>query len=719
MRGAGRSHASGQSPVQLWAGAECTVNRVGDCYFDQMQRTGHDVRAEDLERLASLGVTRLRFPVLWERTAPRGLAGPGAFAWSDVRIERLAALGIAPIVGLVHHGSGPADTGLCEAGFAHGLAKFAGQVAERYPQVDAYTPVNEPLTTARFSALYGLWYPHATDLGSFYRALVNEVLGTRLSMRAIRRVNPAAQLYVTEDIAAIFSTADLADQCRYENERRWLSLDLLFGRVDARHPLRRELEEHGVSPRQLDEWCSEPCAPDLVGVNYYVTSDRFLDTRLHRYPRELHGGNGRQTYVDVEAVRARPEGIVGHQAVLENVWNRYRAPCALTEVHLAGHREDQLRWLMEAWRGAEAARAGGADVRAVTVWSAFGAVGWNKLVTSASGEYEGGAYDVRSPEPRATAIVGLARCLARGDAVCPKPAQGPGWWRAASRLSYGLESRAEAPTTRASVLVVGAGAFARRAAEVCARRFPCIAAPTLGSALGELVSARRAPWAVIFAFDPTGRAPNVEGELDQHGPAILEHCAPELRVLAMSSAQVYDGWAPQPYSESDPAPAEGAGGWSQLEGKVARAFPRALIVRSGLLMDTQRPDDSIGRILAALHAGRAVHIPEDALVSPTWTPHLVDAALDLTIDGERGIWHLVPGATCSRLELIRRLAACAGLPFTVDVTPTPLLSARGPMRALTSERGWPLPSLEATIQTAVTAYREWFEAASATAACRA
>ena len=26
----------------------------------------------------------------------------------------------------------------------------------RYPWIDAYTPVNEPLTTARFSGLYGI-----------------------------------------------------------------------------------------------------------------------------------------------------------------------------------------------------------------------------------------------------------------------------------------------------------------------------------------------------------------------------------------------------------------------------------------------------------------------------------------------------------------------------------------------------------------------------------
>ena len=62
-------------------------------------------------------------------------------------------------MGLVHHGSGPAGTDLLDEGFAEGLARFARAVAERFPWVEDWTPVNEPLTTARFSALYGHWYP--------------------------------------------------------------------------------------------------------------------------------------------------------------------------------------------------------------------------------------------------------------------------------------------------------------------------------------------------------------------------------------------------------------------------------------------------------------------------------------------------------------------------------------------------------------------------------
>src|SRR5688572_16580971 len=95
----------------MWAGIECTVNRVGDRYFDQLVRSGHHARAGDLDLIEQLGVRTVRYPVLWERHAPRGLADAD-WSWADERLGRLRELGIEPIVGLVHHGSGPAHTSL-------------------------------------------------------------------------------------------------------------------------------------------------------------------------------------------------------------------------------------------------------------------------------------------------------------------------------------------------------------------------------------------------------------------------------------------------------------------------------------------------------------------------------------------------------------------------------------------------------------------------------
>src|SRR5687768_296346 len=283
--------------LELWAGPECTVNRIGDAYQDQLIASGFAQRLDDLDRLASVGAKRLRFPLLWERTAPE----PGVFdwAWSDARMDRMRELGLGVIAGLLHHGSGPRHTSLLDPQFPQKLAAYARAVAERYPHIAAYTPVNEPLTTARFSALYGLWYPHHRDDKSFVRALLNQVRATVLAMRAVREINSQAQLVQTEDLGHIESSPRLRYQAEFENLRRWLSFDLLTGRVDAQHPMRHYLRNHGASEQELQDLVDHPFPPDIVGINCYVTSERFLDERFWLYPHHMHGGNGREKYVDV------------------------------------------------------------------------------------------------------------------------------------------------------------------------------------------------------------------------------------------------------------------------------------------------------------------------------------------------------------------------------------------------------------------------------------
>ena len=107
---------SSTPPLEVWAGIECTVNRVGDRTFDQIERSGHHHRDGDLALIASLGVTTVRYPVIWERTAP-GLLDNADWRWPDARLLELRELGIRVIAGLVHHGSGPASTSLTDEAF--------------------------------------------------------------------------------------------------------------------------------------------------------------------------------------------------------------------------------------------------------------------------------------------------------------------------------------------------------------------------------------------------------------------------------------------------------------------------------------------------------------------------------------------------------------------------------------------------------------------------
>ena len=68
---AASEQATPEKDLQIWAGIECTINRVGNEYLDQLTYSGHYSRcADDIEALAELGIKSLRYPVLWERHEP-------------------------------------------------------------------------------------------------------------------------------------------------------------------------------------------------------------------------------------------------------------------------------------------------------------------------------------------------------------------------------------------------------------------------------------------------------------------------------------------------------------------------------------------------------------------------------------------------------------------------------------------------------------------------
>lgn len=403
---------------------------MGDAYLDQLVTSGHQDRIDDLDRIAALGIRTLRYPANWERIERNGEFD---WRWQDARMARLAQLGIDPVLHLLHHGSGPMQTDLLDPAFPERFAGFAGQVARRYPAVTRFVPINEPVTTARFSTLYGLWYPHQRDLHDFLRAVWHQVRAIWLGMRAIRQETPDAVCLLTDDYGRVHSTPMLRDQAAFENVRRWLALDLLFGRVTPGHRFWTLLRDAEVSQRAIHEIAAEPLENAIVGVDYYLTSERFLDERLERYPAWTHGGNDRMPYADIEAVRVRAEGVEGAGKLLHETWKRYGRPVAVSEAFLGAPRLDQVRWLQWVWAQAEGAKMSGVPVQSVTAWSLFGAYDWDSLVTKRLGHYEPGAFDLALPGHPETEIATWLRGM---RATCPIPSNPPGWWETDARLLY-------------------------------------------------------------------------------------------------------------------------------------------------------------------------------------------------------------------------------------------------------------------------------------------
>lgn len=713
-----------QLPLEVWAGVECTVNRVGEEYFDQLERNGHATRLNDLDLFAELGIHAIRYPVLWERIAPNGLE-TADWSWADERLGRLRELGIRPIVGLVHHGSGPCDTSLVDPEFPEKLAVFARAVAKRYPWVTYYTPVNEPLTTARFSGMYGHWYPHGQDNLTFARALLGECRAIALSMQAIREVNPHAQLVQTEDLAKIYSTPKLAYQADFENERRWLSFDLLCGRINPTHPMWGYLRYCGISETELEETLQYTCPPNIIGINHYLTSDRFLDENLENYPAWTHGGNGRDKYADVEAVRVCALGLAGPRTLLKQTWERYKLPLAVTEVHLSCTREEQLRWFNEVWNAAQELRDRGADVRAVTAWALLGSYDWNSLVTRSAGYYEPGVFDLRSPRPRQTAIALMVRDLATGRKPNHPLLDTPGWWHRQERLLYPAVSCHASPpapplsspgSPRPLAIVGATGTLGRAFARLCevrgisyrllTRQQMDIANP----ASVDQVLAELQPWAVVNAagyvrVDDAEREPDICLKVNAEGPAILAAACVQHNValLTFSSDLVFDGAESNPYVETDTVAPLQVYGCSKVlaEKLVLRAYPASLVIRTSAFFGPWDDYNFVTIALRQLSAGNTFVAAEDAIVSPTYVPDLVHASLDLLIDGENGLWHLANKSAVAWADLARLAAKKAGVSVKSLISlPTQelgLIATRPAYSVLGSDRGELMPHLDNAI----------------------
>jgi dTDP-4-dehydrorhamnose reductase len=405
---------------EVWAGLEASFLDVGSTSWDQLRLTGHDGRDEDIEVIRRLGARAVRYPVLWGRSG--STRGSTDWTFAEARVRALHDANVKPILGLLHHGYGPRGTDPLDPDWPVSFARYAARAARRLPAW-AFLPINEPLTTARFGGLYGWWPPYGRDDGIFADLLLAQVQATRLASREIRRLQPTALIIVNEDCGRTEGDASLQPVVDHYERRRWLAFDLLTGRVDRSHPMWSALGGNARRRRILDELRAEPEVPDALGVDYYITSDRYLA------PPEADSD---AAFRDVELVRVHG-GDVGFDRPIREAWDRYRLPLALTEVQLAGPLIDQVAWWAEAWSSAAQAVDAGVPVLGVTSWATFGAMDWSSLLGEERGDYVPGCIDVR---PTGCHLTPLGRAVARTARRGKPPAPADGWWRRQERVTF-------------------------------------------------------------------------------------------------------------------------------------------------------------------------------------------------------------------------------------------------------------------------------------------
>lgn len=708
--------------MEIWGGVECTVARVRNKVHDQLILNGHERRLDDLELIADLGIRTIRYPILWEKyyKNPKNF-----FLLHDKRLQKLRDLNISPIAGLIHHGSGPFITNLYQADFPELLAEFAQKVAERYPWIEYYNPVNEPLTTARFSGLYGIWYPHHCSGNSFARIFVNEMRGIVLSMQRIRVVNPNAKLIPSEDICKVHSTPELKIQADFENNRRWLTYDFLTGIFKAGHPLWNYFIKQGIDISELDFFSQNICNPYICGYNYYVTSERFLDEKRYRYPRRYHGGNGKICYADVEAVRIGAIEPTGFYGLLKESWNRYKLPLALTEVHLGCTHEEQIRWFYEAYNSALQLKSEGVDFRAITAWSLLGSFDWNSLLQVKNKNYESGVFDIRSGKPRPTAMAHLIKKINQRQSVNHPLLEVPGWWKRPSRMLYNIpkSKRNLVPFTDhtkdiSPLLIVGAnGSLGKAFAKVCNLRgivhqiltreqFDIASMASMEKFLCNIK-----PWAIINAagytnIDKAETYPQQCFRENTLGPVLLSQVCKtaNIKLLTFSTDQVFNGKKKNPYVENDVTSPLNRYGESK---KMAEEFilknnSDSLIIRSSFFFNPWSNDDMLKIILdSTAKTDKEIYLPSDIIISPTYIPDLVNQALDLLIDNESGIWHLSGPDEMTQFSFIQ-LALNIGEKSTRHIIAQPFeklnfRAERPSYSVLMSSQGIVLPSIQSSL----------------------
>lgn len=699
---------------KVWAGIECTVNRVEEVYVDQFSYPNHRFDLHTIDLLVSLGIKAFRFPLLWERVSQDG----GELDWAERCLNALRDAGIVPIVGLLHHGSGPRDTHLLDDNFAQKFARYSELVSSRFPWVTHYTPINEPLTTARFSALYGHWYPHAKDTSAFLKALINQCRATVLAMNAIRRHCPEALLVQTEDLGKTSSSELLKYQADFENERRWLGFDLLCGRVDRTHALWKFILDHRIEVKELEWFLANSTPPDIIGVNYYVTSERYLDENIEHFPPQTIGGNGKHHYADVEA--ARVGKMMGIDDLIMELWKRYQIPIAITEVHLGCTREEQLRWASEIWNGAIEAREKGVDLRAVTCWSLLGSFDWCSLVTRREGVYETGVFDIRGTRVRQTQLAKLWQSFATGESFHHPVLDSPGWWRRENSFFKAFRknpSQVRSAQGSRPIVVIGAnGTLGRAFSRICEMRgleyLACARAQL------DICDAHRvfevirslSPWAVINAagyvrVDDAERNEERCRRENVVGPQNLATACSELGIpfVTFSSDLVFDGKQRSPYVESSSVSPLNVYGRSKAlaEEVVLANCEGALIVRTSAFFGPWDEHNFVVKGLRDLASGLSWYACRDETISPTYLPDLVNATLDLLIDGERGIWHLANSGSLTWAEFAHLCTKLAGYSsdrvVALGRNDLGLVAERPEFSALSSERAQLLGEFESRV----------------------
>jgi beta-glucosidase len=344
-------------------GIECSAPRIAGGYRqDELRKTGHwDGVEEDLALVASFGITTLRYGIPFHIVA----ADPDRldWAWTDRAMAALQANGIEPIADLLHFGVPDDLDGFIDPRLPARFEAFAAAFAERYPWVRAYTPVNEPLVSATFSARLGWWNERRTDYRSFAQAIDRVSACAVLAMAAIRSRRPDAIFLQSDACEGYLPMAVAAlPEAEFRNELRFVTFELTYGRRPAA-VIVDWLAANGIGEDRL-AWFAEHGSSDgcIVGHDYYV---------------------GNEWQIEADGSISQAVQRQGYAALAREYHERLGLPFMLSETNWDGTGAEA--WLAEVWNGAMQLRLEGLPIRGFCWYGFVDHVDWDSILREDAG----------------------------------------------------------------------------------------------------------------------------------------------------------------------------------------------------------------------------------------------------------------------------------------------------------------------------------------------
>lgn len=345
-------------------GIECSNPVIaGGERVDELEATGHYKKWEtDLTLVRNLGAKYVRYGLPIHRV----FKGPGQYDWSfsDQVLNRMRHLGITPILDLVHFGLPDWLGDFQNPDWPSHVRDYARAVAERYPWLRLYTPVNEIYITAQFSAAFGWWNEQLRSDEAFVNNMKHCVKASVLIMRAILDFCPDAIFVFSESTEYVHpGSPDLVPIAQFLNERRFLSLDLLFGH-DTSARAYRYLMRSGMTPEEYDWFQHQQDLRThcIMGTDYYVTNEHVL------HPNGRTSASGE---------------IYGYYVITRQYYDRYRIPVMHTETNrVAQHARS---WLWKEWMNLLRLREDGVPIIGFTWYGLIDMLDWDSALTRQRG----------------------------------------------------------------------------------------------------------------------------------------------------------------------------------------------------------------------------------------------------------------------------------------------------------------------------------------------